>query len=179
MCQPKVQKGLFMWMQINQAWLNLDAREQMLLKALAGFLLVVLLYMLIWSPIISHKNLAETQLQSSEQEWLWLNQQLPAVQTLQASHVLQGGSVNQANIDSQNGLMSLLQNSLREQNLFKDVKTLEGVAKGGSVSFEKVDATRLFKWLSLLEQQGVVPATLQMVWLEPGLVKADIKFLIK
>ncbi|GAB6069259.1 hypothetical protein JCM30760_03560 [Thiomicrorhabdus hydrogeniphila] len=161
-----------MWMQINQAWLSLDAREQMLLKVLAGFLLLVLLYLFIWSPITSHKKQAETQLKNSQQEWQWLNQQVPAAQALQSSM----GGVNQIKVTSQNSLMSLLQNSLREQNLFKDVKTLEGVAKGGNVTFEKVNATRLFKWLSLIEQQGAVPATLQMVWLEPGLVKADMQF---
>ena len=161
-----------MWMQINQAWLSLDAREQMLLKVLASFLLLVLLDLFIWSPIMGQKKQAEIQLKNGQQEWRWLNQQVPAVQALQLSE----SGVNQIKVTSQNSLMTLLQNSLREQNLFKDVKTLEGVAKGGNVSFDKVNATRLFKWLSLIEQQGAVPATLKMVWLEPGLVKADMQF---
>ncbi|WP_321325773.1 type II secretion system protein GspM [Thiomicrorhabdus sp.] len=161
-----------MWMQINQAWLNLDAREQTLVKALAVFLVLVLLYLLIWSPIHNQKRQAQQTLTTAEQEWQWLNKQIPAAKALLA----EGSSTNLQKVDTQNGLMSLLQSSLRQQNLFKDIKTLQGVDKGGKVSFEQVDATRLFKWLTLLERQGVVPKTLQVNWVAPGLVKADMQF---
>lgn len=164
-----------MWTQINQAWLDLDAREQNLVKALAVFLVLAALYVFIWAPIQSNKLQAQQQLESALQEWQWLNEQLPAVEAMRSS----GGASNSVPVTSQNQLMALLQKTLREQNLFKDIKTLQGTAKGGKVSFEKVDATRLFKWLSLLEQQGVTTNSLQASWLETGLVKAEMQFTLQ
>jgi len=161
-----------MWMQINQAWLNLDAREQILLKALATFLTLVLLYLLIWSPIHNQKQHAQQALTAAEHQWQWINTKVPVAQALLAD----GSSTQRQQFDTQNGLMSFLQKSLRQQNLFKDIKTLQGINKGGKVSFEQVDATRLFKWLTLLERQNIVPKTMNLNWIAPGLVKADMQF---
>ncbi|BCN94321.1 hypothetical protein THMIRHAM_21060 [Thiomicrorhabdus immobilis] len=160
-----------MWMQINQAWSALDSREQKLLKALGVFLVVVILYMLIWSPIVSNKQIAQQQLQSAQQEWQWLNNQIPAIQKLPANAL----NAN-LKITSQTQLMTQLQSSLKQQNLFKDIKTLQSIENGGKVAFDKVDAARLFKWLSLLEQKGVATNRLQASWLEPGFVKAEMQF---
>lgn len=163
-----------MFAQINQYWFALDPRERSLLKVLGLFLSLVLVYLLIWSPIQQSKIEAQQKLQAAQQEWQWLNQQIPAVEQSLANR----STVKQANLSNQNALMSLLQGSLRQQNLFKDIKTLKGVSQGGKVSFEKVNATRIFRWLAQLEQQGLSAYKLNMNWLEPGMVAADIEFRI-
>ena len=160
-----------MLMQINQAWTNLNTREQYLVKALGFFLGLVLLYVMIWSPVQSSKVQAQQQLENAKTEWNWLNEQIPAVQNLKSTVTPQ-----MSKVDNQTQLMALIQTSLKQQNLFKDIKTLQGTTQGGKIAFEKVNAMRLFKWLAQLEQQGLIADKLQTIYLEPGLVKADVQF---
>jgi len=160
-----------MLMQINQAWANLNTREQYLVKALGLFLSLVLLYVIIWSPVQSSKAQAQQQLENAQTEWNWLNEQIPSVQSLQSTVTPKMSKVN-----NQTQLMALIQTSLKQQNLFKDIKTLQGTTQGGKIAFEKVNAMRLFKWLGQLEQQGLIADKLQTFYVEPGLVKADVQF---
>lgn len=160
-----------MLMQINQTWSNLNTREQFLVKALAGFLSLVLLYVMIWSPVQSSNVQAQQQLENAQTEWHWLNKQIPAVQNVKSTT-----TSNVSKVGNQTQLMALIQTSLKQQNLFKDIKTLQGTSQGGKVDFEKVNAMRLFKWLAQLEQQGLITDKLQTYYLEPGLVKADVQF---
>lgn len=164
-------KELFMLMQINQAWSSLDSREQVLLKALLAFLIVVIMYLLIWAPIISNKQNAQKQLYLAQQEWQWLNEQVNAVQNLPKN-----GQKPNSISKSKEQLITLLQRSLKRQNLFKDIKTIQGMNQGGKVTFESVNGARLFSWLEQLELQGLVPDKVSITALTPGLVKADIQF---
>jgi len=160
-----------MLMQINQTWANLNTREQYLVKALGLFLSLVLLYVMIWSPIQSGKERAQQQLENAQTEWNWLNEQIPAVQNMKPTT-----TPKMSKVDNQTQLMALIQTSLKQQNLFKDIKTLQDTTKGGKIVFEKVNAMRLFKWLAELEQQGLIADKLQTFYVEPGLVKADVHF---
>lgn len=164
-----------MWMQINQAWLNLDAREKRLVKGLAVFLVLAVMYAFVWSPIQSNKQQAQLQLANAKQEWQWLQQQIPAVEAMQSGN---RNTYNANSVNSANALMALLQRSLREQNLFKDIKTLQGTDKGVKVAFDKVNATRMFRWLGFIEQSGVTPMRLNASWVEPGLVKVEMQFTV-
>lgn len=160
-----------MLMQINQWWLAREARERSLLTALAGFLVVVLFYLLLWSPMQQAKQNAELKLQNAQQTWEWLNQQVPLVERT--------GSQNQNNkpaVENQSQLLRLVQNSLRQQNLFKDIKSVKGVSKGAEVRFDEVSASRLFRWLAELEQKGVSSSDLKVSYIAADKVKAKIEF---
>jgi len=160
-----------MLMQINQAWTNLNTREQYLVKALGLFLSLVLLYVMIWSPVQSSKVEAQQQLENAQTEWQWLNEQIPAVQSVTSTV-----TPKMSKVENQTQLMALIQTSLKQQNLFKDIKTLQGTTQGGKIAFEKVNAMRLFKWLAQLEQRGLIADRLQTIYVEPGLVKANLQF---
>lgn len=160
-----------MLMQINQVWTNLNTREQYLVKVLGLFLSLVLLYVMIWSPVQSSKAQAKQQLENAQTEWNWLNEQIPAVHNFKTTV-----TPKMSKVDNQTQLMALIQTSLKQQNLFKDIKTLQGTTQGGKIAFEKVNAMRLFKWLAQLEQQGLIADKLQTFYVEPGLVKADVQF---
>jgi len=160
-----------MLMQINQAWSTLDSREQVLLKVLLAFLIVVIMYLLIWAPITSNKQNAQKQLYLAQQEWQWLNEQVNAI-----NHLPKNRQNSNSILKSKEQLITLLQRSLKRQNLFKDIKTIQGINQGGKVAFESVNGARLFKWLEQLELQGLVPDKVSITALTPGLVKADIQF---
>lgn len=160
-----------MWLQINQWWLALESRERNLLSVLGVFLLLVLLYLLLWKPIMKSQQAAQQKLQNAQNTWQWLNEQVPLVEQLSANK-----SSNIKVVNSQGELLRLLQRSLREQNLFKDIKSVKGTTKGAEVRFEEVPAARLLRWLGTLEQRGIVAAKLQMEALAADKVKARIDF---
>jgi general secretion pathway protein M len=157
--------------QINHIWVGLDSRERLLVKGLGIFLILTFIYVVVWSPIQDNKRQAQQHLQNAESQWKWLNSQIPAI--LQTNSI---DSNKRLALTNQNQLMSLLQKTLKQQNLFKDIKTLQGTSQGGKVAFEKVNAVRLFKWLGQLEQQSLVANKVQATWVEPGVVKVDINF---
>jgi len=156
-----------MWMQINQFWVSLESREQSLIKLLSLFLALVLIYLVIWSPLQTSKNQAMQQLNAAQQEWTWLNQQIPAVESMRSSQGVQKV------INSQSSLMTIIQSSLKQQNLFKDIETINGATNGGKVTFKQVNSSRLFKWLFLIEDQGVKITKLNIKKMSNGLVQAS------
>lgn len=159
-----------MWMQINQWWLSLESRERQLLQALIAFLIAVLVYLLVFKPIFDNKTAAQQSLNNAQQQWDWLNDQIPRLPKSNAP------TKQKLNLTDSNALLAYVQQSLRSQNLFKDVETLKSISKGMEVSFESVQASRVFRWLSQLEQSGLVADKVQMTWLAADKVKAKIQF---
>ncbi|MGM0541595.1 MAG: type II secretion system protein GspM [Pseudomonadota bacterium] len=158
-----------MWMQINQAWLKLAQREKQLVYLMVLFLTVVLFYSLIWSPIQNAHNSAKQTLEKSENEWLWLNQQVPLVSQKSQPSL-------QLDIQTKAGLMSFVQDALKSENLMHQMQELQLTNKGVKISFNEVDAPRLFRWLSYLEAQGVIAKNLQLTPLKPGFTQAQVEF---
>ena len=159
-----------MLMQINQWWLSLESRERQLLQGLIAFLIATLVYLLVFKPIFANKTTAQQSLQNAQQQWHWLNDQIPR---LPQAH---GSTTQKLKLSDNNALLAYVQQSLRSQNLFKDVETLKSISKGMEVSFESVQASRVFRWLSQLEQRGLVADKVQMTWLAADKVKAKIQF---
>ncbi len=158
-----------MWMQINQAWSNLAQREKQLVSLLMLFLTVVLFYGLIWSPIQTANDQMKQALEKSKNDWVWLNQQAPLV-------VQQVSKNPQLDIQSKTGLMSFVQSELKSGNLMHQMQELQLTEKGVKVSFNEVNAPRLFRWLSKLESQGVIAKNMQLTPIKPGFTQAQVEF---
>ncbi|BBP45056.1 hypothetical protein THMIRHAS_04290 [Thiosulfatimonas sediminis] len=148
-----------MWLQIeqmltslkfrfNQFWLPLAQREKNLLSALAVFLVWVLLYAFLWLPMQHSQTQAEQKLHAAQQQWQWLQQQIPAWQK-------RAGDSQSVQVQDRNQLMSMVQSSLRQMNLHQQISSIDLTNKGVKVVFKDVAASRLFQWLATLEQQGV------------------------
>lgn len=150
-----------MWMQINQAWSKLAQREKQLGMLLILFLTVVLFYSLIWSPIHTANDRMTQTLDKAKNEWVWLNQQAPLV-------AQQPTKNPQLDIQSKAGLMSFVQEELKSENLMHQMQELQLTAKGVKVSFNEVNAPRLFRWLSKLESQGVIAKNMQLTPIKAG-----------
>lgn len=158
-----------MWMQINQAWSKLAQREKQLVTLLVLFLTVVLFYSLIWSPIHTANDRMKQTLEKANSEWVWLNQQAPLV--------AQPSTKNpQLDIQSKTGLMSFVQEELKSENLMHQMQELKLTAKGVKISFNEVNAPRLFRWLSKLESQGVIAKNMQLTPIRTGFAQAQVEF---
>ncbi len=158
-----------MWMQINQAWSQLAERERKMLMLLAGFLVLVLFYLVLWSPLHSAYQQAQQDEQRAQQQWQWLSDQVRQNPMVEKQK-------NGLQYASQSQLMGSLQSSLRKQNLLSFMSTMAPSAKSIKVDFKEVNAPRLFRWLSELEKQGLVSQQLQINALKPGVVQASIRF---
>lgn len=158
-----------MWMQINQAWSQLAERERLMLKVLAGFLLIMLFYTLVWSPVHSQYQASVQDHERAVNEWQWLQEQVKASPRIEAV----GQTVVFA---TQSQLMSTLQKSLRSESLLSSMESMTPTARSIQVTFKKASAPRFFRWLSVLEQQGLVAQQMQVKPVESGWVEASVRF---
>ncbi|MBN2648014.1 MAG: type II secretion system protein M [Thiotrichales bacterium] len=161
------------WQPISQRflpfWQRLAQRERVLLQGLTVLLFWFLLYLLVWQPLQQGWQNAQQQRTLAQQQWQWLNEQIPAWQALESPK-------QTAALVDRDALMNQVQQSLRERNLQMQLQQIELTTKGVKVVFKSVDAARLFQWLAMLEQQGLVAHRAQIEPLEIGKAQAQIDF---
>ncbi len=155
------------------SWQGLQVREKQLVKALLIFLFITFLYMIIWSPIVNGSQQALQKMQNAEATWAWLNKQQ---QTMPSS----SSQVKAVLIKSQSQLTSYLQQQIARQNLKQSVAEIIPINSRGSegieVVFNQVNSPRFFRWLSKMEQEGVLASELNLTKLKPGIVSAKVTF---
>ena len=155
------------------SWLALQQRERQLVKAMLVILLLATAYYVVWEPIVSSNQQAISKLNNSKNTWLWLNQQQQAMQSTQ-------GGVKQVIIDSQSKLTSYIQQQIAQQNIKNNVSNISPISsanrRGIQVEFAQVSYPRFFRWLSKMEQEGVLATDLKVERLGKGIVKASVQF---
>ncbi|HBQ44845.1 MAG TPA: hypothetical protein DD716_04260 [Thiomicrospira sp.] len=155
------------------SWLALQQRERQLVKAMLVILLLATAYYVVWEPIVSSNQQAISKLNNSKNTWLWLNQQQQAMQSTQ-------GGVKQVIIDSQSKLTSYIQQQIAQQNIKNNVSNISPISsanrRGIQVEFAQVSYPRFFRWLSKMEQEGVLATDLKVERLGEGIVKASVQF---
>jgi len=157
-----------MSLQNNPMWTQLAEREKRLVIGLVIFLVIMVFYSLVWSPIHSQYTQQKSALQKAETEWLWLVEQAPKV--------VRSTRGNTLAVHSKTALMDSLQHSLRQQNLLQFTEGLQLTNRGVKVRFEEVDAPRLFRWMGLLEQQGLTAKSMKLTPISVGLTQAELLF---
>ncbi len=157
-----------MSLQNNPMWTQLAEREKRLVIGLIIFLVIMAFYSLVWSPIHSQYSQQKSALQKAETEWLWLVEQAPKV--------IQSPRGTQLAAHSKTALMDSLQKSLRQQNLLQFTEGLKLTNRGIKVRFEEVDAPRLFRWIGVLEQQGLTAKSMKLTPISDGLTQAELLY---
>ncbi|WP_052501433.1 type II secretion system protein GspM [Thiomicrospira microaerophila] len=157
--------------QLAARWQGLAARERMLLQLLVVALLVLLVYRFGWQPLVAQQQQAQQRLAIAEQQWQWLNQQIPAIQQAQGQR-----ADDAPTLQTQSQLLAHIQQTLRSQNLINQMETIRPAPNGVQVMFNQVDAPRFFQWLGRLEQQGLTPERLQVEPVSQGRVKVTLNF---
>ncbi|WP_220813290.1 type II secretion system protein M [Pseudomonas paralcaligenes] len=138
-------------------WQSMPSRDRMALGLLAGFLLLVLLYLLLWRPVSQNLEQARSFLQQQRALHAYLQANAPQVRAAQGRP--QSSSVDPA------ALQGLVTGSAASQGL--NVERLDNQGDGSlQVSLQPTDFARLLRWLMSLEEQGVRVE-------EAGLERAD------
>ena len=90
------------------------------------------------------------------------------------------GGVKQVIIDSQSELTSYIQQQIAQQNIKNNVSNISPISsanrRGIQVEFAQVSYPRFFRWLSKMEQEGVLATDLKVERLGEGIVKASVQF---
>ncbi len=157
-----------MSLQNNPMWTQLAEREKRWVIGLAVFLVIMAFYSLVWSPIHSQYLQQKAALQKAETEWVWLVEQAPKV--------VRSPRGTSLAVHSKTALMNTLQKSLRQQNLLQFTEGLKLTNQGVRVQFNEVDAPRLFRWIALLEQQGLAAKSMSLTPISEGVTQAELLY---
>jgi general secretion pathway protein M len=157
--------------QLSARWQAMAVREQWLIKIMLLALVLFVIFRFGWQPLQIQQQQAQQRLAIAEQQWQWLNQQVPAIQQAQGQR-----AEETLKVQTQSQLLAHIQQTLRSQNLMSQMESIRPAPNGVQVMFNQVDAPRFFKWLSSLEQQGLIAERLQVEPVSQGRVKVTLNF---
>lgn len=156
-----------------RAWIALQERERQLVKVMVGFLVLVLLYLLIYSPMIESHQQAKQKMDNAQSTWQWLNKQNDKLASM-------SGKIKQVSINSQSQLTRYLQQQLARLKLKSAVSSISPINVRGNegieIRFTEVSSPRVIRWLSKMEQEGVVAQELSLVKTKKGMVAVKAVF---
>lgn len=157
----------------NDAWQGLSAQDRRALSVLMSVLLISIVYFAFWAPIHQAEAKAESKQAIAQEKWQWLNAQLPRLSSQLSSKPSQ---LNNLKLNDKNKLVRYLQTELRNQNLQPSLQKLESTQRQVTLRFKEVNAPRLFRFLSKLEQLGLTVDNAEILPVSAGIVKAKLTF---
>lgn len=136
---------------IQTWWLSRQPREQ-LMVALAGLVLVLAMsYVLVWEPLQKSIRTRQQQVLTLRDDLQWMQQ---AVRQLPASTAIPATQANSTNTGTHNSVASLLEQSVRKQNLQDYVDAINSRPdNNANISFKAVPFDQLIRWLDVLSQR--------------------------
>ncbi|AEG31764.1 type II secretion system protein GspM [Thiomicrospira cyclica] len=156
---------------IQSRWDAFAPRERKMIKLLMLVLGLFLVYIWLWQPLHTRHQQALQQLQVVQEQWNWLNQQLPEIAQVRAQ-----GNTTGLQLQTQSQLLAHLQQTLRSANLTNQMTAIRPVNDAIQIQFNQVVASQLIVWIARLESQGVVADSMQIEPISEGLVKATLNY---
>ena len=155
-------------------WFNtLQTRERYLLGAAAVVVALVLLYTLVWDPVVSSVSRLEKSVAASQRQLVWMQNASAEIRALQRSS---GGS---ARVQRNVSLITAVESSAKRSGVRQQVTRMEPQgAKKISVELKKVNFDRLISWIEVVARQyGASVAQFSASKTDaPGLVDARLIF---
>lgn len=139
----------------GQYWLQLAPREQKLLTFMMGFLLLFLVYSLVLEPIQAEHKQAQQRLELAQNQWQWLNEQIPAWETSSFAQTHQAQPKTQSSLTDNNQLMAFISQQLAVYKIQNQLKEMKSTSNAVKVTLKSVSAVKMFKWMQRLEATGV------------------------
>lgn len=152
---------------------NLEQRERRMLIAGVTVAVVMLLYLVIWEPLVSKAQMLRKSNQDNQELITWMQQSAKEVAELQAK-IKAGGPSSSSKGQS---LLGIIDRTAKEAKLGKSVKRVQPDGKTKAhVWLEDVSFNDLIKWLEgLHRREGIhIETTVIDKQQEPGLVNARL-----
>lgn len=130
---------------LAQRWRALAPRERLSLASLAGFLVLVLLYVMLWQPTQQRLLAARASFEAQRELNAYLHSQAPVARTL--------ASAPQASVDPAR-LQGLVTATAAEQGL--SIERLDNAGDGAlQLNLQPAPFAQLLRWFTVLQAQGV------------------------
>lgn len=148
---------------IAQRWQHLPGRERLALTLLAGFLALVLLYVMVWQPVVKRLERAREYYQSQQVLYTYMQENAPKARGLGTAKVVLASEQ----------LQGLVTSSAQQRGLSLERLDNDG-SSGLLISLAKAPFESLLLWLGELQSQGVRLADVNLDRAETGKVDAKV-----
>ncbi|HSC82142.1 MAG TPA: type II secretion system protein M [Pseudomonas sp.] len=149
---------------LDGRWHSLPPRDRLALVLLGLFLGLLLLYLLLWRPVVQQAELARSHLQQQRVLHQYLQEHAPQVRAQQGKP--------QLNLDAA-GLQGVVTASAASQGL--SIDRVDNQGDGGlQINLQPTDFARLLRWLISLEEHGVRIDEAGLERADKGLVSARL-----
>ena len=148
---------------LAQRWQHLPGRERMALLVLSGFLALVLMYVMVWQPVVQRVERARSYYQNQQVLYTYIQEnaakarQLGVAKTVLAPEQLQG----------------LVTSSAQQRGLILERMDNDG-SSGLLISLAKAPFEPMLLWLSELQRQGVQLSEVNLDRADIGKVDAKV-----
>lgn len=149
-------------------WRGLQPRERLLVGGAGAFILVVLVYALLWSPLQTSLAQMRAAVPKEHEQLAWMRAQATQAQRMRA-----GAPSGMAT----GGLLSFIEQSAQAYGVKSGLKRVEpDGANGARVALDGVPFNSLLGWLANLQKQGAVRVENATVEPQPasGIVNARL-----
>lgn len=149
-------------------WRGLQPRERLLVGGAGAFILLVLVYTVLWSPLQASLAQMRAAVPKEHEQLVWMRAQASQAQQLRA-----GAPSGMAT----GGLMSFIEQSAQAYGVKAGLKRVEpDGANGARVALDGVPFNSLLGWLANLQKQGAVRVENATVEPQPasGIVNARL-----
>jgi type II secretory pathway component PulM len=161
------------WVKLKEWWSNLAIREQQALVTGALVLGVLVIYQVIWSPMVDHVAFLRHQIQTKENLLAWMQTTDKQIQQMQ------GRSQRGEKPLSPVVALSFLQKQIHQARLESQLSELRQVSADSlEMHFQKVEFVKFIRLLARVvsEQRLAIAQLLIRVESTPGIVTADVMF---
>lgn len=133
--------------QLLQYWAQLRPRERQLLMGAGGILVLMLLYLLLWEPLVSGADRLQQQVKDNRELVEWMRQSANEVRALQASRGRQGSIGGQS-------LLGVIDRTAKGSELGSAVKRIEPDGQERvRVWLERASFDDMVVWLDQIQRQ--------------------------
>ncbi len=161
------------WEQIMEYWQGLQPRERVMLLIGGVALLFALFYFLLWQPVMSARAQMRQEVQQQQALLQWMKDAASEAKLLRG---VAGANGKNKGLGGQS-LLSLVDQSAKQQGLGDAVKRIEPDGKQVRIWFEAANFDQLAGWLEKISAGNgvrVVNATIERTD-APGLVNARLR----
>ena len=159
-----------------KAWYNaLQPRDRLIVLVTAILLLLILLYLIVWSPVASRLETTRQTVNADRSLLVWLQKNGAEIRQLRGS----GNNSNARPTTRNISLINAVESSARQMGIRKSITHLEPKGDTGiSVQIKAANFDQLIRWQGSMQQQYAAEVT--QVTIKPtgesGLVDATIRF---
>lgn len=145
-----------------QRWQHLPSRERLALSVLAGFLALVLLFVMVWQPVIKRLDRAREYYQSQQVLYSYIQENAPKVR---------GAGATKVTLEPEQ-LQGVVTTTAQQRGL--PLERLDNDGGGLLISMAKVPFEPLLLWLSDLQSKGVRLSDVNLDRADTGKVDARV-----